>query len=226
MKKNQKFILSGLFALLSLGACATSGGQSASGLLVEDKQTILDVHKAEVSQVEARLLIGGFQGQLTSEEINDIKAFANDYSRLGRSNIIISYPAGGVTNGMIDSLVRATQRELYVQGVDFKSMTFGAYQPNGQINPLVLSFARYQAADVECVPWSQINPIKVAKNQNTVRFGCAKAANLTAMIVDPGDLVDGRKESNPDAAHAMKGIDDYRKSEITKVSGSISGGSN
>ena len=224
LKKSQFLILSSIATLSLLGACASSG-KSDAALAIEDKKTILDVHRAEVKAVEARLLITGANGQLTSEELRQLKQYTNDYAKLGRGNIVISYPQGAVMDGSTDALVRSMQRELYVQGVSFNNMSFSPYAPTQQINPIVLSFARYQASDIECKPWSQIDPTKVSDNQGSVRLGCAQAANLAAMIVDPGDLIGDRKETPGDSNLTLKAIDNYRDGKLPQVSAS-SGGSN
>lgn len=222
LKKSQFLILSSLAVLSFLGACASSG-KSEAALAIEDTKTILDVHTAEVKAVEARLLLSGINGQLSNEEIRQIKEYASDYAKLGRGNIVISYPQGAVLDGVTDALVRATQRELYIQGVEFKNMSFGPYAPVQQVNPIVLSFARYQAAEVKCKPWTEINPQKVMDNQASERFGCAAAANLAAMIVDPGDLIGDRKETPGDANKSIKALGDYHDGKLQQVSGQVGG---
>lgn len=225
MKMRKLFNISCICALTLLGACASSG-KTDKALAIEDTRTVLDVHKSQLEQVEARFMISGFQGQLTNEESTKLKDFVLDYSRKGRGNIIISYPSGAIVDGATDALIRATQRELYIDGVEFKNMSFGSYSANGQINPLVLSFAYTEAGEVECTPWSQINPQKVGSNQSSPRFGCAKAANLAAMIVDPADLNGERRDDKVTAEAPVKAIDNYRNGKIEQVSGSITGGKN
>ena len=228
MKNKQKAIITTLtIAMMSLAGCASTSKPEEEARIqkVIDTRTVLDAHKAEVQQVEARLVLLGQGGHLNNAETNDLTRFADDYVKLGRGNVVISYPQGGANDGASSALVRDIQKQLYIAGIDFKNITFGAYQAGGQPNqPIVVSFIRYEAKEVECIPWSQIDPVKTAKNSTTANFGCAINSNLAAMIENPADLLGDREPGKRDAATTSVGIEKYRKGEVEQVSGSISSG--
>ncbi|MEK7661544.1 MAG: CpaD family pilus assembly lipoprotein [Pseudomonadota bacterium] len=230
MKKTHKalhFLTLGTIAIIA--GCASGGRESnvSAAQQIQDTRTILDAVTPEVRQVEARLLISGENGHLSAVEMNNVRAFVGEYQRLGRGNIIVTYPQGTAQDGMAQNLVRELQRQIYANGVEFTNMGFGPYQAHAdQISPIIVSFDRYEVRPVECTPWTQIDPRKTANNQATERFGCAQRANLAAMVVDPGDLIGDRREGVTDAQRPQVGIEALRKGELKQVSGAVSGGSN
>jgi|APTNR8051073442_1049403.scaffolds.fasta_scaffold00318_30 pilus assembly protein CpaD len=230
MKKTQKalnFLTLGTLAIIAGCASVSRESNVSAAQQIRDTRTVLDVVQPEVRQVEARLLITGENGHLSAIELNNLRNFVIDYQRIGRGNIIVTYPQGTPQDGMAQSLVRELQRQIYANGVEFINMGFGPYQAQpDQMSPIVVSFDRYEVRPVECTPWTQIDPRKTASNQSTERFGCSQRANLAAMVVDPGDLIGDRREGATDAQRPQVGIEALRKGELKQVSGSVSGGSN
>lgn len=230
MKKRQNAVVLGTLSLIALlGSCATTK-QSADvqhRMHALDTRTVLDVPKPQVAEIEARILLGAGGALLTADESTQLNNFADDYARLGRGNIVVSYPIGASNDSAAQALVREIQMRLYASGIEISKMGFGPYQANEQKNaPVILAFNRYEVAPLECKPWSEINPNKTANNLPTERFGCAQRANLAAMVLDPGDLIGDRKDQPRDAARAQVGIDAHRKGELKQVSGSVAGGNN
>lgn len=213
--------------MLALSACATSKQPDVEDHVqkVVDERTILDAFRPEVYQEEARIAIYGTNGSLNPKEAAMLKDFAENYITVGRGNIVISYPQSGPQNG--SNLVTEVQRQLYNAGVGFKNINVGSFQSagNGNREPLIVSFIQYKAKEVDCVPWTQIDPRKTAKNSTTVNFGCATNSNLAAMVADPGDFLGDREIDKDDAARTQVGIEKYRKGELPEVSGTVSGGS-
>lgn len=230
MKKRQNAVILGTLTLIAaLGSCAT-GGQNAS---VEDRmhtldtRTVLDVPKPKVAEVEARILLGAGGSILTPDEAAQLNNFADDFAKLGRGNLVVSYPIGAPNDAAAQSLVREIQMRLYSSGVEISKMGFGPYQANNHTPaPVILAFNRYDVAPLACKPWTEIDPKKTASNLPTERFGCAQRANLAAMVLDPGDLIGDRKDEPRDAARAQVGVDAHRKGELKQVSGSVAGGTN
>lgn len=225
MKNKQKAMIS-LMALLALGACATSMRPDIEkeNQSIADTRTILDAHRPEVTQTESRIMLFGDGGRLSPKEVADLKSFAEGYITAGHGTVVVSYPQGGGNSGEVNALVRETQKQLYNAGIDFKNMSFGTFNATKEKDPVMVSFTRYQASEVECVPWTQIDPRKTAKNSTTVNFGCATHSNIAAMLADPGDLLGERELGKDDASRAQVGIDKYRKGELPAVSGTVSGG--
>lgn len=213
------------FSGFALSACATTDKKPEAQIKIEDTKTALDNHMPQINAVEARMIVQGFEGAVTSKEALMIKDFAGDYANTGRGEIIIAYPQGAIMDGQTDALLRDTQKRLFLEGIDFAKMSFAPYKsaPNGA-NAIVLSFAKFSVSEVKCKPWSEIDAKSVSGNMSSERFGCAQKANLAQMLVDPGDLLGDAKGELADADKAVKGVEKYRNGEIEKVTGSVSGG--
>ena len=230
MKKRQNaVILSTLSLIAVLGSCATTRQSAAPDERMQtlDTRTVLDVPKPKVAEIEARILLGAGGTLLTPDEAAQLSNFADDFAKLGRGNLVVSYPIGAPNDAAAQTLVREIQMRLYSSGVEISKMGFGPYQAsNTAPAPVILAFNRYEVAPLQCKPWTEIDPKKTANNLPTERFGCAQRANLAAMVLDPGDLVGDRKDEPRDAARAQVGIDLHRKGELKQVSGAVAGGTN
>lgn len=221
-----------LSALMLLGACG--GGRAAKEEPPVDfveqahlKRTVLDAYLPEVVPVEARMAVSAPSGAagLSVQEAAELKAFAQEYVRLGRGNIVVSVPANATNSQTAGQVAQDVQRALFLGGVDFSKISAGPYQAQGQSNaPILISFGRYEAKPIACEPWTSFDPRKTAENIPPDRFGCAQNANLAAMIADPGDLLGDRKDGGRDAARIQNGIDLHRKGGVPTVSGSVAGG--
>lgn len=221
-----------LSALMMLGACG--GGRAAKEEapidMVEQahlKRTVLDAYLPEVVPVEARMAISAPSGAvgLNVQEAAELKAFAQEYVRLGRGNVVVSVPANASNSQTAGQVAQDVQRALFLGGVDFSKISAGPYQAQGQANaPILITFGRYEAKPIVCEPWTSFDPRKTGENIPPARFGCAQNANLAAMVADPGDLLGDRKDGPRDAARIQTGVDMHRKGAIPTVSGSVAGG--
>ncbi len=221
-----------LSALMLLGACGgASVAKEEAGIdKIEQahlKRTVLDAYVPEAVPVEARMLISAPSGAvgLNVQEAAELKAFAQEYVRLGRGNVVVSVPANANNSQTAGQVAQDVQRALFLGGVDFSKISAGPYQAQGQSNaPILITFGRYETKPIECEPWTSIDPRKTATNLPVSRFGCAQNANLAAMIADPGDLLGDRKDGPRDAARIQNGIDLHRKGAVPTVSGSVKAG--
>ncbi|MCA3693371.1 CpaD family pilus assembly lipoprotein [Aquidulcibacter sp.] len=221
-----------LSALMLLGACG--GGHAAKEEAPVDfveqahlKRTVLDAYIPEVVPVEARMAVSAPSGAvgLNVQEAAELKAFAQEYVRLGRGNIVVSVPANASNSQTAGQVAQDVQRALFLGGVDFSKISSGPYQAQGQSNaPILITFGRYEAKPIVCEPWTSFDPRKTANNTPVDRFTCAQNANLAAMVADPGDLLGDRKDGPRDAARIQTGIDLHRKGGVPTVSGSVAAG--
>jgi pilus assembly protein CpaD len=223
---------------LVLAGCASTGSRhghgapqssaDAAAARVERAMTtttVLDAHRPTVTQVEARLALGTTgAGGLTPAEAEQLRSFGRDFVRLGRGNIVFSVPSGSANAGAAQQIVAEAQRVLFAEGVDYARMGGGAYQATGQqVAPVMVAFLRFEARAADCPPWTEIDPRKTASNLNQPRFGCAQAANLAAMIVDPGDLTGDRRDVPGDNTTQLRGIQQMRENALPSASGSVGG---
>jgi pilus assembly protein CpaD len=191
------------------------------------KRTVLEAHTPTAIAVEARLVLGAAQGAkgITGEDYSQLLAFATDFVRLGRGNMVMSIPANSSNGAAAMVLAQDARRALYAGGVDDAQIASGSYDAQGRPEaPILLSFERYEAQKIACKPWAEMDARKTASNLSPDRFGCAQNANLAAMVSDPGDLLGDRRDGPSEAARLQVGVEKLRKGEIPVVSGSVAGG--
>lgn len=223
-------LIIGLAATTALSACASgrSTPESEARARVEQAElngTILDAWRPEVRAVESRMQVGlPGAGNLTAQEHSQLQAFAREYIQVGRGSIAISVPVGTNNQAAAAQIANETQRALFAYGIDHRRMGTVSFQAQGAYAPITITFARYEARSVDCVPWSQLDPRAGANNGAHGRLGCASASNLAAMIADPGDLLANRTPDGADAGRIQTGIDQLRAGELAKASGSVEGG--
>lgn len=220
----------GLAATTALSACASSpptpAGEARTRVdQAELTSTVLDAWRPEVVAVESRMQVGlPGAGNLTAQEHSRLQAFAREYIQLGRGSIAISVPVGTGNQAAAAQVANETQRALFAYGIDYSRMGAVSFQAQGEYAPITITFARYEARPVECVPWSQFHSGAGQNNGASPRLGCASASNLAAMIADPGDLLANRTADGGDAGRIQTGIDQLRAGELAKASGSVKGG--
>ena len=231
MRLSQKALfvvgLAGMTATLASCASPSPASREASARIdqAELTGTVLDAWRPQVAAVESRMQVGlPGAGSLTAEEHARLQAFAREYTQMGRGSVAISVPVGTENQAAASQIATETQRALFAYGVDYSKMGSVGYQAAGPYAPVTLSFTRYEARSVECVPWSQIDPRAGAGNSPHARLGCTSAANLAAMVADPGDLLADRTPDGGDAGRTQLGIEQLRAGELAKASGSVKGG--
>jgi pilus assembly protein CpaD len=231
MRPSQKalFIVGLVGVTATLASCANRPPASREATARIDEAelsgTVLDAWRPQVAAVESRMQVGmPGAGSLTAEEHARLQAFAREFIQLGRGAVAISVPVGTENQAMASQIATETQRALFAYGIDYSKMGAVGYQASGAYAPITLSFTRYEAQSVECVPWSQIDPRAGSSNSPHARLGCTSAANLAAMVADPGDLLADRTPDGGDAARTQTGIDQLRAGELAKASGSVKGG--
>jgi pilus assembly protein CpaD len=72
---------------------------------------------------------------------------------------------------------------------------------------------RYVATGPKCPDWSQPDADRLT-NELPSDFGCATAANLAAMAVDPHDLIAGRTMGPVVGDPASRPVAQYRNGEV------------
>lgn len=191
------------------------------------QRTVLDAHVPSAIAVEARMVLSVAQGAqgLSGQDYSQLIAFATDFVRQGRGNLVISIPANSSNASSATIIAQDARRALYAGGVDDAQIGSGSYDAQGRPEaPILLSFERYEAQKIACKPWSETDSRKTANNLSPDRFGCAQNANIAAMVADPGDLLGDRRDGPSEAARIQVGVEKLRKGELPKVSGAVAGG--
>jgi pilus assembly protein CpaD len=128
---------------------------------------------------------------------------------------MISTPVGTADPTPVRLAAQEARLALAEAGVSPAALALSTYDGGGSASaPIVLSFTRYEAIAPDCRPlWEQ----NLAQNRHQAHesFGCATAANLAAMIEQPGDLLAPREESPRDAARRAAVLEAYRQGQPT-----------
>lgn len=164
----------------------------------------------------------------------DVTSFAHEYRRTMKSRLLVRVPVpdGGMGSAgkgpsgygsrapQLAPAVRATlaslQKTLVSAGVDHRNIMITYYPGQYSAAPLVLSYEVFGARVAnKCGQW----PEDLATggdpqgwwNETYWNFGCATQSNLAQQAADPLDLIRPQVEAAPDAAGAVRDIEQLRE---------------
>jgi pilus assembly protein CpaD len=181
----------------------------------------------------------GAFGGLDPRQRRDVAAFAIDYRRSGKGNMIAQVPTGVTQEISNRRALAAIRAALAGGGVPGGYLSVTTYRPDDPTiaSPIRLSFLKLQAKVAsQCGTWPDDLGVSnwKASVQNTPywNFGCATQSNFAAQVADPVDLVRGREEGRIDTLKRMHAVDSLRqgkdpsteyRSEAAKTSTAIGG---
>lgn len=207
------------FAALSLGACASDPGTTASA-----SSTFRERHPIVVAEGSEILDIvpGGGPGGLTERQREDVRGFAESWRQQGRGLVSIQLPRGGATDAASSHTMRALRTELVAGGVPSRAISVSSYAAShpSQLAPTRISFPKLTAEVASrCGEWPEDLGNSLNKsgrnNGDYTNFGCAYQNNLAAMIADPEDIIRPRAETPASGARRVTMFDKYQKGEAT-----------
>jgi len=193
-----------LSSVLSLSACSST-----------PVSTDLPRASAVAETFRADMAVNPADNGLTWGQYDMLSAIADEYKQRGHGPLVITYPQGGNNEEAAIGAIAEARTFLYERGLDWRQITGGAYNANGQRNAAVIfSFTRYRAVGPDCMQeWSDLT--REFDNVRDDRFGCAMANNLAAMISNPRDLVTPRGQTPADAGRRQVVLEGYRAGEST-----------
>lgn len=200
MTARLSFMMIGLAALAA--ACSSSPPQANLTLDV-------DRHKPLVTQEVARLdLLPAYDGRVAPEDYPAIAAFLREYRDAGHGPLVVAAPSGENPAALAEA-IRGVAASSGVSMPDI-AVTVSAFDGGSPFN---LTFVRYRAHAPECGRvWPSLG--QTARSDMYENFGCANAANLAAMIVDPADLLAPRPMEPADATRRVNALNAYRAGEL------------
>jgi pilus assembly protein CpaD len=160
-----------------------------------------------VTEEIARLdLLPPYQG-LAAADYPAVAAFLREYRERGHGPLVVASPPGENAAAIADE-VRAVGAGMGIVVGDIAL----AVSVADAGSPYHLTFVRYRAHAPECgLEWPSLS--QTARSETYANFGCAQAANLAAMIVDPRDLVEPRPMTPADATRRVNSLNAYRVGE-------------
>jgi pilus assembly protein CpaD len=218
-----------------LGACARDKTTTGSITYPDD---IRERHPITLrnSVTTLDVFTPGNRAGLDERQREDVAAFAADYRRSGRGQMMVQVPSDGNGRHGAD----AVRRSLAQAGVSPGAVNMSAYPAADPrlAAPIRMSFAKLKAeVPHQCGQWPDdigaSNIRFTSSNQSHWDFGCSSQAMLAAQVADPIDHVRPRQESNLDTAKRMESIKKFRtgqdpstqyRQEATKINGAVGGG--
>lgn len=170
------------------------------------------------------LIPGGGPGGLTDRQVGDIQAFAADWRKRGRGNLIIQVPTGSSReNDRASAYAEKEARRIFtVMGVPRRAVATERYPADGpgHLAPLRLEFAVLEARlPHDCGQWPDdagfSDPGESNRNRQYWNLGCAYQQNLAAQVEDPEDFIRPRAEDPAYATRRATVIDKYGKGQPT-----------
>ncbi len=204
-----------LLGLSALGACATSAIAPAN---IGPVPTRADAHVINVTQGSARLEVPVAAGEatLTDKARSDLRDFASAYLRYGHGAMILSTPSGSANANAASMLAGQMRISLVDAGVSYGAVAGSTYDAGDNANaPIVVSFARFEAAAPHCAPLYEQDLAHQSDNLPWDSFGCAMQANLAALVEDPADLLAPRADDPRDSNRRGTVMNHYRAGEVT-----------
>ena len=170
-----RFSLTAACLAAALAGCASPPRELARATAVEDT-------------VRAEMTITSAQNGLTWDQQALIARVAQAYKARGHGPLVISHPDPANDGQAVIAAIAETRSALYAHGLDWRSITGGAYGGRGGEDTVVFSFEVYRAVAPDCPPMNA-DLSRADVDAHWPRFGCATAQNLAAMVADPRDLV-------------------------------------
>lgn len=194
-----------LLLALSAAACATPRSIEAHRSVA----TEADLHEISVNQSNVRMEI-----PVGADLSAQVDMFGAGYRAVGHGPLMVSTPTGSGDADAAARTAQALRMQLVDKGVPFAAIAGGTYDASGRPSaPIVLSYARYEAAAPQCQPVWKENLANTFDNRVSDNFGCSISANLAAMISDPADLQGARATDPRDAARRDVVLGKYREGE-------------
>ena len=201
---------------LSLGACAADRAVVTGSTYPRDYR---ERHPIVLGDAPAALdiFVRGPSG-LDERQIEDVKAFAEDYRRTGKGGLVAQVPGGGHRDVGTARTLDAVRHALSAGGLPGTYLTVTTYQPADPTlaAPIRLSFRKLQAkVHGKCGLWPQDLGVSDfsfnLRNEPYWNLGCATQTNVAAQVADPVDLVRGRTDGAIDPIRRGQNIEKLRK---------------
>ncbi|KAA5603419.1 CpaD family pilus assembly protein [Blastochloris sulfoviridis] len=204
-------------ATLLAGCHANQVVDSGYPVTVPDRHPIRIVEGRAVHEV----LIGTGRGTLTAVQRAELTAFAGNWRRRGTGPVFIEVPAGTDNEQAARIASREVRSLLVATGIPGNGISLQPYQPfpEDTLAPLRVVYPVVKAEAGPCGVWPDDLGVQdmfhQAENRQYWNFGCANQKALAAMVDNPADLVQPRREQAASAARRQTVVEKYIKGEDT-----------
>jgi pilus assembly protein CpaD len=193
----------------SAAACASSDARKAAKL--EPALTPTAQFAVTLTHSPDEILLAPHMTGLSAAQAAAVSDLVDRWRNSGGGPVTIQAPSGGgaaAYNGA--TAVRGALQSLGLAEAEVRLVSYQPAPGAAGVLPIVVGYSRYEAHGPKC--GLEIKDFtKTFTNQPNNNFGCAVTANFAAMIANPADLADHRREDPSDANRRETIIDHYRK---------------
>jgi pilus assembly protein CpaD len=208
-------------ALLStaLGGCYAGPEMTASVPNDYRQRHPIAVKEADHSIV---VFVGAGRGGLSAPQRADVEGFGRNWVREGTGGVTIDVPANTPNARAAASAAREIRNRLAAAGVPSHAIRVNHYSPDDpeRFATVRLSYPKISAVAGPCGLWPadlgpNIDNPSYNENKPYYNFGCATQRNLAAMVDNPADLEQPRRESPAYTMRRDIAFEKYRKGVST-----------
>jgi pilus assembly protein CpaD len=168
------------------------------------------------------VFVGAGRGGLSAPQRVDVEGFGRTWVREGTGGITIDVPVNTPNARAAASAAREIRSRLAASGVPSHAIRINRYSPDDpeRFATVRLSYPKITATAGPCGLWPadlgpNIDNPSYNENKQYYNFGCATQRNLAAMVDNPADLEQPRRESPAYTMRRDIAFDRYRKGVTT-----------
>ncbi len=200
-----------------LGACTHTNDEVTTASIPEDYRLRhpIAVQEANHSIV---LFVGRARGGLSAEQRADIVGLAQTWQHEATGPITADVPVDTANAAAAADAFHEVRALLAAAGVPPRAIILHRYHPNDsrQMAALRLNYPKISATAGPCGLWPEdlgpsIHDKGYVDNKSWYNLGCANQRNVAAMVDNPADLVQPRRETPAYTARRTEGFEKYRK---------------
>ena len=200
-----------------LGACTHTGDEVTTASIPEDYRLRHPIAVQEANQ-SVVIFVGHARGGLSADQRADVMGLAQTWQHEGTGPITADVPVDTPNAAAAADAFREVQSLLAAAGVPPRGIVLHRYHPNDprQLAALRLNYPRISATAGPCGLWPEdlgpsIHDKTYTENTSWYNLGCANQRNMAAMIDNPADLVQPRRETPAYTARRTEAFEKYRK---------------
>jgi pilus assembly protein CpaD len=204
-----------------LGACTHTGDEVTTASIPEDYRLRHPIAVQEANQ-SVVIFVGRARGGLSADQRADVMGLAQTWQHEATGAITADLPIDTPNAAAAADALREVQSLLAAAGVPPRAIIVHRYHPNDprQMAALRLNYPRISATAGPCGLWPEdlgpsIHDKTYTENTSWYNLGCSYQRNMAAMVDNPSDLVQPRRETPAYTPRRAEAFEKYRKGNTT-----------
>jgi pilus assembly protein CpaD len=204
-----------------LGACTHTGDEVTTASIPEDYRLRHPIAVQEANQ-SIVIFVGRARGGLSADQRADVMGLAQTWLHEATGPITADVPVDTPNAAAAADAFREVQSLLAAAGVPPRGIVLHRYHPSDsrQMAALRLNYPRISATAGPCGLWPEdlgpsIHNKTHIENTSWYNLGCSYQRNMAAMVDNPADLVQPRRETPAYTPRRAEAYEKYRKGTTT-----------